>query len=422
MTEISFYFNVPSRDRLCLPAAAACAAPGHGARRDRPGRRAAPRSTASSGPSPAPEFLAHAWIERAADVPASLHATTIWLGENPIAAPRHDALLNLGRETPPAFETFERVFEIVSIDDADRQARARALEGVRAPRLSDQAARGGGMSTGRPPPGTIPTLTEVVAWPGAGAGRGTARGGAACRPEPHAKCAATPPRRPRPIGAACRRPSRRPPPRQRRQLHPRRPSRRPRSRRGARCHGRTGGTRGAPRSASPAASPSPNAAAAAIAAPPTAPPAPTASPASTPSASPAADQGSGRPSACTRRRTRADGSATRPVRRCFGTTGPLPAPAASPPTAAAPAAPAPAASACSGDPALPACGGAVARRQHRRPSRPLPRLRPRPLSAARRHRSRLRPPGRRPRPNRRPHRAKSSSRSASSPTCSARSS
>jgi DNA polymerase-3 subunit chi len=31
-------------------------------------------------------------------------------------------LLNLGSQTPPAFETFERVFEVVSIDDADRQA------------------------------------------------------------------------------------------------------------------------------------------------------------------------------------------------------------------------------------------------------------------------------------------------------------
>jgi len=70
----------------------------------------------------APEFLAHGWIERAVDVPASLHATTIWLGANPIDAPRHDGLLNLGNETPPAFETFERVFEVVSVDEVDRQA------------------------------------------------------------------------------------------------------------------------------------------------------------------------------------------------------------------------------------------------------------------------------------------------------------
>jgi len=60
-----------------------------------------------------PEFLAHSWIDRAAEVPASLHATTIWLGANPIDALRHDALLNLGSDPPPAFETFERVFEVL---------------------------------------------------------------------------------------------------------------------------------------------------------------------------------------------------------------------------------------------------------------------------------------------------------------------
>jgi DNA polymerase III subunit chi len=121
VTEISFYFNVPSRT------AYAC----------RLLRRAQRQgmALAVAGPADAldeidrelwtfaaPEFLAHSWIERAAEVPAALHASTIWLGVNPIDAPRHDGLLNLGRETPPAFETFERVFEVVSLDDADRSA------------------------------------------------------------------------------------------------------------------------------------------------------------------------------------------------------------------------------------------------------------------------------------------------------------
>ena len=121
MTEISFYFNVPSRTGY------AC----------RLLRRALRQGMALAvvGPADAlneidrelwtfagPEFLAHHWIERAAEVPASLHATTIWLGANPIDAPRHEALLNLGSEPPPAFETFERVFEVVSGDEPDRQA------------------------------------------------------------------------------------------------------------------------------------------------------------------------------------------------------------------------------------------------------------------------------------------------------------
>ena len=38
------------------------------------------------------------------------------------AAARCDILLNLGRETPPAFERFERLLEVVARDDGDRQA------------------------------------------------------------------------------------------------------------------------------------------------------------------------------------------------------------------------------------------------------------------------------------------------------------
>jgi len=119
MTEISFYFNVASRTayacRLLRRAqrqgmALAVAGPAE-ALREIDG---ALWSFAAS------EFLAHSWIERADEVPQALHAATIWLGENPIDAPLHGALLNLGSATPPAFETFERVFEIVSLDEADR--------------------------------------------------------------------------------------------------------------------------------------------------------------------------------------------------------------------------------------------------------------------------------------------------------------
>ena len=121
MTEISFYFNVPSRT-------------GYACRLLRRAQRQG-MALAVAGPVEAlgeldrelwtfsgPEFLAHHWIDRIAEVPASLHATTIWLGAQPIDAPRHEALLNLGSEPPPAFETFERVFEVVSLDEAERQS------------------------------------------------------------------------------------------------------------------------------------------------------------------------------------------------------------------------------------------------------------------------------------------------------------
>jgi DNA polymerase-3 subunit chi len=121
MTEITFYYNVPSRT------AYAC----------RLLRRARGQGMAAAVAGPvealreldrelwsfsAPEFLPHSWIAEAGQVPEALHATTIWLGENPIEAPLHGALLNLGRAAPPAFETFERVLEVVSLDEGDREA------------------------------------------------------------------------------------------------------------------------------------------------------------------------------------------------------------------------------------------------------------------------------------------------------------
>ena len=121
MTEISFHFNVPSRT-------------GYACRLLRGAQRQG-MAVAVTGPEAAlqaidlelwtfsdADFLAHHRIERAGDVPASLHATTIWLGADPIEAPRHGALLNLGSDVPRGFETFERVFEVVSLDEPDRHA------------------------------------------------------------------------------------------------------------------------------------------------------------------------------------------------------------------------------------------------------------------------------------------------------------
>ena len=180
MTEISFYFNVPSRT-------------GYACRLLRRAQRQGMALTVT-GPVDAlneidrelwtfagPEFLAHGWIERAGEVPASLHATTDLAGREPDRGAAARCAAQPGqRDTAGVRDLRARLRGRV-----DRRRRspggARALEGVRPARLPDQAARGGGMSTGRPPPGTIPTLTEVVAWPGAGAGRGTAGRDAAAR-------------------------------------------------------------------------------------------------------------------------------------------------------------------------------------------------------------------------------------------------
>ena len=121
MTEISFYFSAPSRT-------------GYACRLVRQAQRQG-MALAVTGPAAAlaefdrelwsfagPEFVPHAPIERLGEVPAALHASTVWLTADALAAPRHEALVNLGAEPPAGFETFARLFEIVSLDESDRQA------------------------------------------------------------------------------------------------------------------------------------------------------------------------------------------------------------------------------------------------------------------------------------------------------------
>ena len=121
MTEISFYFNVPSRA-------------GYACRLLRKARRqglglvvAGARENLleldtelwSFDPS---EFVPHDWVEHASRVPGRLRAATVWLASDPLQAPVHDALLNLGHAAPPGYETFARLFEVVSTEEADRAA------------------------------------------------------------------------------------------------------------------------------------------------------------------------------------------------------------------------------------------------------------------------------------------------------------
>jgi DNA polymerase III subunit chi len=47
--------------------------------------------------------------------------TPIILASSGESLPHHDVLLNLGDEWPPFFATFERLLEIVSTDDADKE-------------------------------------------------------------------------------------------------------------------------------------------------------------------------------------------------------------------------------------------------------------------------------------------------------------
>ncbi len=121
MTEISFYFNAPSRT-------------GYACRLLRQAQRQGLSLAVAGAPAAldeldrelwsfgSAEFVPHHRVERVSEVPAVLRTRTVWLGENPLEAPVHGALLNLGDAPPEGFETFARLFEVVSADEADRLA------------------------------------------------------------------------------------------------------------------------------------------------------------------------------------------------------------------------------------------------------------------------------------------------------------
>ena len=51
------------------------------------------------------EFVAHAWIDACRRRAGVAARDAVWLGADPIDAPRHDALLNLGDRAAAGFET-----------------------------------------------------------------------------------------------------------------------------------------------------------------------------------------------------------------------------------------------------------------------------------------------------------------------------
>jgi DNA polymerase-3 subunit chi len=67
----------------------------------------------------------HIRVAVGAAVAPNLQPTPIWLVDQVEQAPHHEALLNLGDDLVPGFETFERVIEIVPEDEAPKQAARR---------------------------------------------------------------------------------------------------------------------------------------------------------------------------------------------------------------------------------------------------------------------------------------------------------
>jgi len=63
------------------------------------------------------EFLPHATLESEASV---VKASPVFLASTIDAVPHQQILLNLGPTVPKGFERFERVIEVVSLDDDER--------------------------------------------------------------------------------------------------------------------------------------------------------------------------------------------------------------------------------------------------------------------------------------------------------------
>lgn len=117
MTEVAFHFNAP--DKLAYACRLLRKATGNGAKVVVTGpaelldRLDVQLWTFSPG-----DFLPHA---RQPGEKRVLAASPIILSETVDDTPHRQVLLNLGTEVPDGFDQFERLIEVVSLDEADRQ-------------------------------------------------------------------------------------------------------------------------------------------------------------------------------------------------------------------------------------------------------------------------------------------------------------
>lgn len=117
MTEIAFHFNAP--DKLAYACRLLRKAVAAGAKlvvtADGEALRRLDQALWSFAPL---EFVPHAM---AAGDAQTVAASPVLLAERLDDLPHYQVLLNLGERVPPGFERFERLIEVVSLDEADRQ-------------------------------------------------------------------------------------------------------------------------------------------------------------------------------------------------------------------------------------------------------------------------------------------------------------
>jgi DNA polymerase-3 subunit chi len=118
MTEVAFHFNVPQKlgyaCRLLRKAA------GAGSKVVVTGEAELLRALDTElWTFSALEFIPH--CHAASAEPQVLSASPIVLADTPRATPHQEVLVNLGLRVPDGFERFERLIEVVTQDDDDRQ-------------------------------------------------------------------------------------------------------------------------------------------------------------------------------------------------------------------------------------------------------------------------------------------------------------
>ena len=122
MTEVAFHFNVP--DKLAYTCRLLRKAYRAGAPVGVVGSVALlgelDRALWSFEPL---EFIPHASARLAGSARAP--QTTMWLAADAADVPHHSVLVNLNESVPEGFERFDRLIEIVSLEDSDRQAARR---------------------------------------------------------------------------------------------------------------------------------------------------------------------------------------------------------------------------------------------------------------------------------------------------------
>ena len=122
MTDVAFHFNAPDRLAYCCRLLRKAVAGGA-----RVVVTGSPETLAQLDEllwtfSPT-DFVPHCQIDSEADLVA---ASPVILALMIESAPHQQVLVNLGQSVPDGFERFERVIEIVGLDDDERQfARAR---------------------------------------------------------------------------------------------------------------------------------------------------------------------------------------------------------------------------------------------------------------------------------------------------------